>query len=127
VRRIVGLRDANGELNYPARSRPPPKLKRDRNRIEIGSGPPRGLVAIAMQFAMMQATNRNGVFVADFPPKRTGLRKAKVMCFGGGTAANDTRLPCDEFAMLLVAQADRLPDQAASTAADLVGSNCEDV
>ena len=61
-----------------------------------------------MQLAMMEAANRDRVFVADFPPQRAGLSEAKVMRFGRRTAANDARLLCDEFAMFLVPQANGL-------------------
>lgn len=74
------------------RARAPPQLKRDGRRIDGDPGPPRRLVTVAMQLAMMEAANRNGVFVADFPPQRARLREAKVMRFGRRTATNDARL-----------------------------------
>ena len=74
------------------RARAPPQLKRDGRRIDGDPGPPRRLIAIAMQLAMMEAANRNGVFVADFPPECAGLSEAKMMRFGRRPAANDARL-----------------------------------
>jgi hypothetical protein len=43
-----------------------PQLERDGERIDIDPVPPRDLVTVAVQLAVMQATNRNGEFVADF-------------------------------------------------------------
>jgi hypothetical protein len=42
-----------------------PKRERERNGIDVDPGPPRRLVAIAMQLALMAAANRDGIFVAD--------------------------------------------------------------
>src|SRR5271166_3442952 len=67
---------------------------------------------------MVETTNRNGIFVADFPSERARLRKPKVMRFGRRAAAYDAGLLGHKFAMLLVAQADRLARQAASPAAN---------
>ncbi len=43
-----------------------PKLKRDSHWIDPGLGPPSGFIAVAMDFAMVPAAERNGEFVADF-------------------------------------------------------------
>src|SRR5271165_4129242 len=48
------------------------------------------------------------VFVADFSAERPRLGEANVMRFGGHPAADGAGLGGDEFAMFLVAQANRL-------------------
>jgi len=46
-------------------ARASPKRERDRHGIEMDSGPPRRLIAVPMQFAMVEAADRNGKLVAD--------------------------------------------------------------
>ena len=89
-------------------SRPLPQLERDWNGIDVDPRPPRRFVAVAMEFAMVRATDGDRVFVADLPPERAGLRKAKMMRVRRGASAYDARLPGDEFTMFLVAQANGL-------------------
>ena len=57
---------------------------------------------------MMYAADRYRVLVADLAVKRARLCKANVVRFGGRAAADDTGLHNDEFAVLLVTQADGL-------------------
>jgi hypothetical protein len=79
-------------------------------------GPPRSLVAVPVQLAMVEAANRDGEFVADFASERARLGKTKMMRFGRGAATHDAGLPRDKFAVFLIAQADRLSWQASSAA-----------
>src|SRR5260370_41592950 len=67
-----------------------------------------------MQFAMMEPADWDRVFVADFAVQRARLRKAKVVRLGGCAAAYDARLRGYEFAVLLVAQTNGLPRDAAT-------------
>ena len=61
-----------------------------------------------MQLAMMEATNWDGVFVADLAAERARLGKANVMRLARRPAADDAGLGCYIFAVLLVAQANGL-------------------
>ena len=88
-------------------SRPLPQPERDRNGSDVDP-PPRRLVAIATQFAMMCATDGDRVFVADLSSERAGLGVSKMMRVGRRAAAHDARLAGYKLAMLLVAQANGL-------------------
>jgi hypothetical protein len=88
--------------------RPSPQLERDGQRIYVHPDPPGGLVAVAVQFAVVQATDRDRVFVADLSANRTRLGEANVVRFGRRAAANDAGLGGDELAVFLVAQAKSL-------------------
>ena len=67
---------------------------------------------------MVEATNWDGEFVADFASERARLRKTKMMRFGRGAATYDAGLPRDKLAVFLIAQTDRLTCQTASSAGD---------
>ena len=58
-------------------SRPLPQPERDWNGIDVDPRPPRRLVAIAMQFAIMCATDGDRVFVADFSSEHRGWPKRR--------------------------------------------------
>ena len=94
-------------------SRLPPKVERDRKRIHADSRPPRGFVAIAMQLAVMESADGDRVLVADFPAEGARLGEADVVRFARRAAADGAGLVCDEFAMLLVPQANGLGCDAA--------------
>ena len=66
------------------------------------------LVAVAVQFAMMEATDRDRVFVADLAPDRARLGEANVMRLARRPAADNAGLSGYELAVLLVAQANGL-------------------
>ena len=89
-------------------SRSPPKAECDRKRIDIGRGPPRGLIAIAVQLPVMEATDRDGVFVADLAAERARLGEPNVMRLARPSAADNAGLCGDELAVLLVPQPDSL-------------------
>ena len=59
-----------------------------------------------MELAMMDTTERHSKLIAHLAPERAWLRKANVMGITGCAAAHQARLPRDELAVLLVAQAD---------------------
>ena len=61
---------------------------------------------------MMEPADRDRVFVADLAAERARLGKADVMGFRGRAAADDARLRGDELAVLFVAQANGLSDNA---------------
>jgi hypothetical protein len=56
-----------------------------------------------MEFAMMDAADRDRVLVADFAAQRPGLGEADMMRLGGGATADDAWLGGDESAVLLIA------------------------
>ena len=78
------------------------------------AGPPRRLVTIAMQLAMMQSADGNREFVADLASKRARLGEAKMTDFARRATANNARLRRDEFAMLFVSQANGLGGDASA-------------
>src|ERR1700722_14489198 len=80
-----------------------------------------------MQFTMMRATDRDGVFVADLSPERPGLGKAKIMRVGRGASAYDAWLPRDEFSMFLVAQANGVGHDAGAGRANFLRDFRENV
>jgi len=89
-------------------SRPSPQPERDRNRIDIDPRPPRRLVAVAMQFAMVRTTDGDRVFIADLSSERAGLGESKMMWVGRRAAAHDAGLARRESGVLLVAKANGL-------------------
>ena len=70
------------------------------HNLEIG--PPRGLVAIAMQVEMVISAQWYGEFVADLASERARLGKFQVMRIAGRASADKTRLGSDESKMSLV-------------------------
>jgi len=60
------------------------------HNLEIG--PPRGLVAIAMQVEMVISAQWYGEFVADLASERSRLGKFEVVCIAGRASADKTRL-----------------------------------
>jgi hypothetical protein len=86
-----------------------PKLENHRERIDVDLIPPRGLVRLPMQLAVMDPTNRHRELVADPSPQRASLGKAEMMGIRRYPTAHGARLPRDEFKVVLVAQADRFP------------------
>ena len=61
-----------------------------------------------VQLAVMDTAHWDGELVADFATERAWLGKAKMVGVCGRTAAHQAGLGGDEFAVVLVAQADRL-------------------
>src|SRR5271157_3855695 len=57
---------------------------------------------------MMESADGESEFVADLSTERARLRETNVMGFRGCSTADDAWLRGDEFAVLLVAQADGL-------------------
>ena len=51
-------------------------------RVDLHPDPPGGLVAIAVQLAMVAATEWNGVFVADLAAERARLRPVLALTIG---------------------------------------------
>jgi hypothetical protein len=103
----TSARTSRNGSSWPISSRPFPKTERDRHGVDFDRRPPRGLVARAVQFAVMKPTDRDGVFVADFPAEGSGLGEANVMRFARHAPADDARLGGDEPAMFLVAHQGR--------------------
>lgn len=85
-----------------------PQLKSDGQRVNTDPRPPRGLIAIGVQIAVMKSAYGDGEFVADFAAECARLGKANVMRFGRHPAADNARLQGDELAVLFVAEANGL-------------------
>ena len=62
--------------------RTPPEVERDRNGVDLHGGPPGGFIAVAVEFAVVGATHRNGKLVTDLSAERSRLRVAQVMRIG---------------------------------------------
>jgi hypothetical protein len=78
-----------------------PKSERNRHWIDIGFVPPRALVALTVELAMMDAAQRHRELIRHFVPKRSRLCEPKVMDLAGLPATNDTRLNSNEAKMIL--------------------------
>ena len=91
-----------------------PEPARDRQRIDLGLLPPRGLVTMPVQLSMVDTAHRDSELVTDFAPERAGLGKAQMMGICGRTAAHQAGLGGDELAVVLVAQTDGLGRYPAS-------------
>ena len=83
-----------------------PEPEGERHRIDFVGLPPSRLVALSVELAVVEATERNGKFVADPAAERARLGKAEMVRIGRRTAAHKAGLACDKFAVLLVAQPD---------------------
>ena len=66
---------------------------------------------IAVQFAVMEPTDWNRIFVADLSTKRTRLGKANMVRFARRPATNDAGLRRNIFTVLLLTQANGLGDE----------------
>jgi hypothetical protein len=94
-----------------AESRLLPKPESNCKRIDVELGPPRGLVGMSMELAVMDPTNRHGELVTDPTPERASLGEPEVMRIRRYPCAYEARLPGDEFQMVLVANAHRFPER----------------
>ena len=83
-----------------------PEPESERNRINFVGLPPSRLVALAVEFAVVEATERNGKFVADPAAEGARLGKAQMVRIGRHTTAHKARLACYKLSVLLVAQPD---------------------
>jgi hypothetical protein len=83
-----------------------PELERHRDRINFVGLPPSRLVAHTVEFAVVEATERNGELIADPATEGARLSKAQMVRIGRRTTAHEARLACDKLAVLLVAQPD---------------------
>ena len=120
IRRGAYGRVGSGGVD-PAAAAAFPKLERDGDGVDLDARPPRRLVAVAMQFAMMRAADRDCVFVAHLAPEGARLSEANVMRLRRRSAADDAGLPRYELAMHLVTQPDRLRDKAPSAGNGALG------
>ena len=100
----------------PVFVRSTPWTKRNRDRIDIDTGPPRYFVTVGVQFAVVDPTDGNRVLVADLSSKSSRLGEAEMMRFARGSSADYARLPSNELAVLLVTQANGLRRRAATVA-----------
>jgi hypothetical protein len=70
--------------------------------------PPYALIAGAMNLAMVDAAERDHIFIADLPAQRSRLHETEVVGIGVLSPANETRLLSNKPQMLFVAMATRL-------------------
>ena len=83
-----------------------PELEGERNWINFVGLPPRRLVALAVELAVVDATERNGELVADPPAEGARLGETQMVRIARRTTAHEARLACDKLPVLLVAQPD---------------------
>ena len=74
----------------------PPKLRRCYQRCDLYVGPPRKLVAVAMELLMMLSAQWHGKFVADLAPEGSRLGKFQMVRITGRAMADQTRLRGNE-------------------------------
>ena len=87
-------------------SRFPPQRERDGQWIDADSSPPRGFIAVGVKITVMQSTDRDRVLVTDLAPNCARLGEANMVRLARRAATDNARLSGDEFAVLLIAQAD---------------------
>ena len=80
-----------------------PEPERDWKRINVDLVPPRGLVTLAMKFAVVDPTNWDGELIANSVSECTRLHKRQVMRIRRRPATYKARLPGDELPVLLIA------------------------
>ena len=69
-----------------------PQLQGERHRVDFDRLPPSGLVAPAVQLAMVDATERNRELIADLAAERARLGKTEVVRVRRGAAAHEAGL-----------------------------------
>ena len=87
-----------------------PKAGRNGQRINLLVFPPGMLIALPVEFTVVQSTDWDGEPVADFPSHRALLSELDVVRIRWGSAADETGLRGHELQMLAVALADGLAD-----------------
>jgi hypothetical protein len=85
-----------------------PEPERDWERIDVEPSPPSGFMTRAMKFTAMGPADRDGELVAHSASHGTRLCKGEVVRVRWHAAAYKTGLPQQEFAVVLIAQANRL-------------------
>jgi hypothetical protein len=70
---------------------------------------------VTVQLLVMEETDGNCVFVADFSAECAWLGEANVMRLGGRPARDDAGLGGDELAVFLLAQANGFRRNASAT------------
>ena len=105
----------------PVLMRAPPKGERDRHRIDVETAPPCRFVTVPVEFAMVQAANRYGEFVADFASQGTRLRIAEMVRIGWLAAAHEARLLGYKLEVVLVAQPEGLARRAGGVGGCFIG------
>ena len=80
-----------------------PKAGRNGQRIDLLFSPPGTLIALPVQFAVVQSADWDGEPVADLPPHRSLLSELEVMGIGRRAPAEEARLSGDKLQMLAIA------------------------
>ena len=79
--------------------------------IDSGSTPPRGFIAVSVEFAMMPPAQRDGELIADLTSECASLRKAEVVGITRPPAADKTRLLSDMPDVLAIPHPARLRER----------------
>jgi len=77
-------------------------------RLNADLCPPRCFVATSMNFAVVSTAQRHRELITRLASKCSALCKSEVVRIGGTPTANQTRMFCDEFHMLSIAESSRL-------------------
>ena len=88
-----------------------PEPSRDLRCINPGLVPPRGFIAMAMDFAVVAPAERDGELVADFAAECAALGEAQVMGVAGLPAADQAGLLCDEPEVIAVTDTPRFREE----------------
>jgi len=80
-----------------------PKAGRRGQRIDLLLFPPGTLIALSVQFTVVQSADWDGEPVVDFPPHRQLLGELDVVRIRWGSATDQTGLRGHELQMLAVA------------------------
>jgi hypothetical protein len=83
--------------------RPQPQHAGGVDRIHPSIPPPYGLIAAAVDFAVVSSTQRDRELIADLPAKRAALGKSQVMSVRRESAANQAWVLGDRAYMVSVA------------------------
>src|ERR1700688_3042004 len=81
----------------------PPQPMRDRQRVDLHPLPPCGLVALPVQFAVMDPAQRDGELIADLAAECPRLGKTQMVRIGRRASANQAGLGGHELAGVLFA------------------------
>ena len=85
-----------------------PQFLRDREWLEVGFGPPGGLIAAPMKRAVMQPAEGDGELVAHPAPERRVLRKPEMVRVRRPPTAQQARLRGHELEVIAVTVPPRL-------------------
>src|SRR6516164_10976831 len=85
-----------------------PKHSSGERRIDTEFLPPSSFVTVSMNLPVMQAAEWYRELITHLSSECAALRKSEVVRIARTATANQTRMSCDEFHMLSIADSSRL-------------------